>query len=78
MKTKELTEKECWFWLDNLQGIGKVKRRKLLEKFQSAKGIYEAKKEELRTIPELRTFDLRGPPTLDLPWILLIAIQGAI
>ena len=55
---KELTEKECWFWLDNLQGIGKVKRRRLLEKFQSAKGIFEAKKEELGTIPELRASDI--------------------
>ncbi len=54
----KLTEKECWFWLDNLQGIGKVKRKKLLECFQTTKAVFEAKRDELEKIPELRHADI--------------------
>ena len=52
------TEKEYWFWLDGLQGIGKVKRNHLLKKFGTAKGIYDAKKEELKEIEGLRSSDI--------------------
>ncbi len=58
MVQEKMTEKECLFWLDNLQGIGKVKRNRLLKKFQTAKGIFEAKREELVDIPELRKVDI--------------------
>jgi len=54
----DVTEKECWYWLDNLRGIGKVKRNSLLKQFQTAKGVFEAKKEELLDIPELRPCDI--------------------
>ncbi len=51
-------EKLYWFWLDNLQGIGKVKRKRLLEHFQTIEGIFKAKREELEKIPELRACDI--------------------
>lgn len=57
-KQDGLTEKECLFWLDNLQGIGKVKRRNLMELFQSAKAVCEAKREELEKVPGLGKFDV--------------------
>lgn len=51
-------EKLYWLWLDNLQGIGKVKRKRLLEHFQTMEGIFNAKREELEKIPELRACDI--------------------
>lgn len=52
-KTAELTEKEYWFWLDSLKGIGREKRKKLLDWFGTTKAVFLAKREELEQIPGL-------------------------
>ncbi len=53
-----MQEKEYWFWLHNQNGIGKVKREKLLKRFGSAKEVFRAEKEALEEIKELNKKDI--------------------
>lgn len=36
-----------WIWLAMMEGVGPVRKKRLLEKFKTPRNIYEAKKEEL-------------------------------
>lgn len=53
-----MEKKEYWFWLDNLPGIGRVKRRRLLDCFGTAQAVFEAKCKDLQRIAELRETDI--------------------
>lgn len=56
---KELTQKEIWYWLCNLPGIGYKKMTDLLSFYGSARAIYEAerKQDELILIGSLNKND---------------------
>lgn len=47
-----------WFWLNQLEGIGNAKIRKLLELFQSPKEIYFGKETQFLTLPQLSAKDI--------------------
>ncbi len=40
-------ERMLWFWLSNIKGIGPVKRRKLLEVYESPEAVFEADPKDL-------------------------------
>ncbi len=42
-----MTDRETWFWLNNIEGIGNIKIRRLLEFFENPQHIYNAKEGEL-------------------------------
>ncbi len=42
-----MEENHYWFWLCNINGVGRITQRKLLEHFQSPKNIFDAEIEEI-------------------------------
>ena len=51
-------EREYWYWLNNIEGIGNAKIRNLLEVFQSPYEIAHAGEKDLRNIPRLDDNDM--------------------
>ena len=45
-----MQEKKYWIWLSLIEGLGSIKKRKLLEQYKSPEIIYNLKKEELLKI----------------------------
>ena len=52
-----MDKREYWFWLNNIEGIGNTKIRRLLEYYEDAENIYKAKENELAKIPGLSEKD---------------------
>lgn len=52
-----MTDREMWFWINNIEGIGNIKIRKLLEYFGTPKEIYNASEATLSEIPCISTID---------------------
>ena len=42
-----------WIWLSKIKGLGPIKSRELLERFENAQGIWQANKEELNKVPKI-------------------------
>ena len=53
-----MDKREYWFWLNNIEGIGNIKIRRLLEFYGDAENIYKAKENELVKIPGLSEKDI--------------------
>ena len=45
-----MEDKLYWIWLSNIDKVGPIKIKKLLENFETAQGIWYASKEELNTV----------------------------
>lgn len=48
-----MTERECGYWVNNIPGVGKVIIDRLYDYFGDAKGIFNAKREELKKIKNI-------------------------
>ena len=53
-----MDKREYWFWLNNIEGIGNTKIRRLLEFYGDAENIYKAKENELVKISGLSEKDI--------------------
>ena len=42
-----------WYWLNNIEGIGRKNIHILLEKFETPKGIYEADEKDIFSLKEI-------------------------
>ena len=56
-ENKELNEKELWFWICNLPGIGQIKLTRLLEAFVSPRDIFTCRESDLIGIKGIKTND---------------------
>lgn len=52
-----MEERRLWFWLNNIEGIGNIKIRRLLEIYDNPVNIYNADREELERIPGITKKD---------------------
>ncbi len=52
-----MENKRAWFWLNNIEEIGNIKIRRLLEIYNNPMNIYKANKEELLQIPGITERD---------------------
>ncbi len=55
-----MTERQLWFWLNNIEGIGNTKIRRLLESFHNPENIYYADKSSLESIPGITPNDVEN------------------
>lgn len=55
-----MTKRKLWFWLNNIEGIGNTKIRRLLEIFTEPENIYYADKGELEGIPGITPRDVEN------------------
>ncbi len=55
--TKEISQKELWYWLCNLPGIGQKKLTRLLEVFSEPMDIFYSREQDLRGIGGLKEKD---------------------
>ena len=53
-----MQEKEYYFWLHSRDGIGNIKRAKLLKYFGTAKEVFRAKKEQLEEVKGITANDI--------------------
>ena len=49
-----------WYWLCNINGIGNVKIKKLLEQFHTPKDLYEADEDRVRQSGVLTSSDIEN------------------
>ena len=54
---KEISQKELWYWLCNLPGIGQLKLTRLLEVFSDPMDIFTCKESQLKGIDSLNISD---------------------
>ncbi|MGN0373881.1 MAG: DNA-processing protein DprA, partial [Butyrivibrio sp.] len=54
---QNLTERKLWFWINNIEGIGNIKIRKLLEIFQTPRAVWEADRDKLMSISVINEKD---------------------
>ena len=52
-----MDKREYWFWLNNIEGIGNTKIRRLLECYEDAENIYKTNENELTKIPGISEKD---------------------
>ena len=57
-REKKMQEKEYYFWLHSREGIGSVKRERLLNYFGTAKEVFQAKKEQLEEVKGITANDI--------------------
>lgn len=55
-----MTERQLWFWINNIEGIGNAKIRHLLEQFKTPLEIYNADRKSLDIIPSLCEKDINN------------------
>ena len=48
---EKLEKNRYWIWLSLINGLGAIKKKKLLELYKTPENIYELNKEELLEIP---------------------------
>lgn len=53
-------EKIYWIWLSLIQGLGSIKKQKLLECYKTPRKIYEAKQNDLLKIPKINAKDVEN------------------
>lgn len=53
-----MSDRKFWFWLNNIEGIGNIKVRTLLEEYENPQNIYRARECELNKIPILSETDV--------------------
>ena len=53
-------EKIYWIWLSLIQGLGSIKKQKLLEFYKTPRKIYEAKQKDLLKIPKINSKDVEN------------------
>lgn len=53
-----MEDRRLWFWLNNIEGIGNIKIRRLLEIFENPVNIYNADNKELEKLPGLTPKDI--------------------
>lgn len=53
-----MTDREIWFWINNIEGIGNIKIRRMLEFFESPRHIYNAGEDELIQVQGLNLNDI--------------------
>ena len=55
-----MTDRQIWFWINNIEGIGNAKIRHLLEAFESPMEVYNADWRRLSRIPSLNENDIKN------------------
>lgn len=53
-----MSDRKFWFWLNNIEGIGNIKLRNLLEEYENPINIFKASENELKKIPILTETDV--------------------
>lgn len=53
-----MTDREIWFWINNIEGIGNIKIRRIMEFFESPEHIYNAEEGELIHVQGLNLNDI--------------------
>lgn len=53
-----MENRKLWFWLNNIEGIGNIKLRNMLEIFKNPENVYASSPEVLRKIPSLTDTDV--------------------
>ncbi len=53
-----MTNRQVWFWINNIEGIGNAKLRHLLEEFESPLEVYNAGRQSLSKVPSLNEKDI--------------------
>ena len=53
-------EKIYWIWLSLIQGLGSIKKQKLLEFYKTPRKIYQAKQKDLLKIPKINSKDVEN------------------
>ena len=53
-----MTDREAWFWINNIEGIGNIKIRQLLEYFGTPMEMYNASEKDFSEIPGVNDVDV--------------------